>query len=82
MDTAKQHKKSKKLLFKVCHRCLRAHATEIEPERCPYCLKAFLPHGYFQHIHQQKKSARYQLFFQDTDDLDEEDLVKGLNVLW
>jgi hypothetical protein len=73
--------KAKKILFKLCHRCGHCNQGEIEPERCGGCQKAFLPLNYFEKVHQDK-SAKFQQLFEESENLEESQLIKGLYVLW
>jgi hypothetical protein len=81
MEGAEKKLSKQKILFKVCHCCGHCHETEVEPERCAKCAKAFLPLQYFEKVH-QSKTARYQSLFEASDELEEESLIKGLYVLW
>jgi hypothetical protein len=46
-----------------------------------HCEKSFLPLRYFEKIH-GRKNQQWASHFSSTEDLDEEDLIKGLFVLW
>ncbi len=70
-----------KLLIRVCHSCLKINESSIEMERCQHCKKAFLPLRYFEKIHQDQ-NEKWENHFATADQLDEEDLIKGLYVLW
>lgn len=75
-------KKSKeKLLIRTCHSCLKINESEKELERCTHCGKSFLPLRYFDKIHHEKE-AKWENYFYPTDLIEEEDLIKGLFVLW
>lgn len=46
-----------------------------------HCNKAFLPLRYFEKIHAHKE-IKFEKHFSLTEELEEEDLIKGLFVLW
>ena len=70
-----------KIMFKKCHICAHVMEASHEPERCENCRKSFLPSNYFQKIH-GKETYDYKQLFSNTDELCEEDLIKGFHVLW
>jgi Zn-finger nucleic acid-binding protein len=74
-------KSKEKLLIRACHICLRVNESSVELERCAHCKKPFLPLRYFEKIHQAKE-IKFEQHFSSADHLEEEDLVKGLFVLW
>jgi hypothetical protein len=79
----KVEKKSskEKLLIRACHACLKINESVQELERCSHCKKAFLPLHYFEKIHADKTS-KWSTHYSSSDQLEEEDLIKGLFVLW
>jgi hypothetical protein len=81
MEDTTKHFKQEKLIMRACHRC--GHCTEApqEPQRCDGCGKSFLPLNYFTKIHADKQ-ADFKGLFENSEDLSEEDLIKGLYVLW
>jgi rRNA maturation endonuclease Nob1 len=76
-----QKRVSEKLLVRACHSCAKLNEATKEVERCAHCGKAFLPLNYFEKIHALKDS-QWQNHFSAAEQLDEEDLIKGLFVLW
>lgn len=78
-DTQKSSKE--KLLIRACHSCLKLNESEKELERCAHCNKAFLPLRYFDKIHHDK-DVKWENHFYPTELIEEEDLIKGLFVLW
>jgi hypothetical protein len=70
-----------KMLIRACHTCMKITESFQEIERCSHCKKAFLPLRYFEKIH-DFKGKNWQKHFEDAHDLEEEDLIKGLFVLW
>ena len=82
MSLETEHKKiSDKTIIKKCHRCGFIMETNKEIAECPHCKKSFLPLNYFGKIH-AKNSTEFKNLFADSDELSEEDLIKGLTVLW
>lgn len=70
-----------KSLIRACHACSKLTESFQEIERCSHCDKAFLPLRYFEKIHDFKGES-WKKHFSDANDLDDEDLIKGLFVLW
>jgi hypothetical protein len=70
-----------KLLIRSCHSCLKVNESTTELERCTHCNKAFLPLRYFDKIHNSKE-AKWENYFYPTELIEEDDLIKGLFVLW
>lgn len=73
--------KKEKLLIRACHTCLKINESNKELERCMHCNKSFLPLRYFDKIHGDKE-LKWENHFYPTDLIEEEDLIKGLFVLW
>jgi len=69
------------LIIKLCHKCGHCFEGHVEPEKCGQCGKAFLPLNYFEKVH-AAKGEKFHGLFAESDDLQEEDLIKGLYVLW
>lgn len=80
---AKQKNKSHQAnkLIKVCHVCANIMESEKEIERCTKCRKSFLPINYSRYDLAQSTKA-FQELFHSCDELHEEDLVKGIHVIW
>lgn len=72
---------SGKTLFKKCHICGELMESSAEVQRCNQCKKSFLPLNYFGKIH-AKNSKEFDELFVSCDELCEEDLIKGISVLW
>lgn len=81
MNSTEKSHKQEKLIMRVCHRCGHCNQTSQEPERCQKCTKAFLPLNYFTKIH-DSKGEKFHTLFEEVEALEEEDLIKGLYVLW
>lgn len=71
----------RKLLIKKCHACGHINESSKELENCEQCRKGFLPLNYFNKIHTQGQTS-YQELFSEVEDLTEEDLIKGITVIW
>ena len=69
------------VLFKRCHLCGHISETDHELAKCLSCSKAFLPLNYYRKIHENSHTHFHELF-SFSDDLTEEDLIKGIHVLW
>lgn len=70
-----------KLLIKKCHTCGHIMESSQEIQKCTKCKKSFLPVNYFSKVHTKTQKDFDQLFAQGHE-LREEDLIKGLTVLW
>jgi len=81
MNTVKEIKKSTKVLIKKCHVCGVVSESFQETKKCGGCNKSFLPINYFSKVH-AKNSKEFDELFSFSEDLHEEDLIKGINVLW
>jgi len=68
-------------IIKKCHVCGEIIESFEEIRRCPSCKKAFLPVNYFQKC-QAKNSEEFESMFSPVEELQETDLIRGLNVLW
>lgn len=74
-------KRSKKLLIRRCHVCSEVLESYSEVEKCTECHKHFLPLNYFGKVHATNSHAFKQLF-EEASTLHEDDLIKGLFVIW
>jgi hypothetical protein len=72
---------NRKLIIRRCHCCDQVVESEVEQESCLKCGKAFLPLNYFDKIHGDQ-SQNFKDLFAHSDDLQEEDLITGIYVLW
>lgn len=70
-----------KLLIKKCHVCGHIMESAQEVQKCQKCKKSFLPSNYFAKVH-SKSQAEYEQLFADSQELHENDLIKGLTVIW
>jgi hypothetical protein len=77
----RKEKLSHVLLIKKCHCCGELNEGRREMERCQGCNKSFLPSNYFSKVH-AKNSLEYQQLFAHSHELHEDDIVKGLGVIW
>lgn len=74
-------KKSGTTIIKKCHVCGTIHESFEEVQKCKSCKKSFLPTNYFSKVH-AKNSKEFQNLFCNAEELDEQDLIFGLHVLW
>lgn len=72
---------SGKLLIKKCHVCGHVMESAQEVQKCGGCKKSFLPVNYFSKVHSRSQKD-YEQLFAASYELHEEDLIKGLTVLW
>lgn len=70
-----------KMLIRACHSCLKINESTKELERCTHCNKSFLPLRYFDKI-KSERDVNWENHFSYSDQLEEDDLIKGLFVLW
>ncbi len=70
-----------KVLLRKCHVCGEVIESVVEPKKCPSCHKSFLPLNYFSKTGANGKTD-FDNLFSETDELFEEDLIRGLYVLW
>ncbi len=74
-------KRTKKLIIRRCHLCGEVIESYSEVEKCTDCNKHFLPLNYFGKVHATNSAAYLQLF-EEASTLHEDDLIKGLFVIW
>lgn len=74
-------KVSGKTLVKRCHVCGHFMESKAEIRKCECCNKSFLPSNYFGKVH-AKNSNEFDDLYCDIEELAEEDLVKGIHVIW
>ena len=72
---------NKKSIIKKCHDCGHLSETPTEIDKCAKCNKSFLPLNYFSKIH-SKDSRDYKHLFSHAEEIHEEDLIRGLMVIW
>lgn len=82
MEVKKAKREYKKVLIRKCHKCGKIGESVIELKNCPSCKKAFLPLNYFEKVHAHGGQRQYESLFAHCDDLEEEELIKGLQVIW
>jgi len=68
-------------LIKKCHMCGFISESFIEIQKCTACNKAFMPLNYFNKVH-NTQSFQFNELFSPSDELTEEDIIKGIYVLW
>jgi hypothetical protein len=72
---------TRKQVIKKCHVCGCLNESNREVEKCSSCQKPFLPMNYFGKVH-AKNSAEFKQLFANASELHEEDMIKGLTVIW
>ncbi len=70
-----------KSLITKCHVCGHIMESETEIKKCSKCKKSFMPLNYFTKIH-AKNSKEFSKLFVKSNELKEEDLITGIQVLW
>jgi len=70
-----------KIIIKKCHVCGEMIESGKEAQKCPKCKKSFLPSNYFNKVH-AKNNFEFDNLFSSSDELHEDDLIKGISVLW
>lgn len=74
-------KKHSRVIIRKCHVCGQVVEAPKEQDKCCGCGKSFLPLNYFDKIHGDKTQKLEELYA-DVDELQEEDLITGIYVLW
>lgn len=69
------------VIIKRCHKCGQMMESPKELMRCIRCGKSFLPSNYFSKVH-AKNSSDFENLFAEATELHEDDLVKGISLLW
>ena len=69
------------VIVKKCHVCGHINEGEEEMKQCGHCKKSFLPLNYFGKIHNGSSEGLAQLFCR-AHELTEDDIIRGLYVLW
>jgi hypothetical protein len=68
-------------VIRKCHHCGEILESNKEIEKCSCCKKSFLPSNYFGKVH-AKNSREYQDLYLDAAELQSDDLIRGISVLW
>lgn len=77
----KDQQKKSKIIIRKCHMCGHIMGQEKEPQKCEQCKKSFLPFNYFSKIH-SKSNSDYEKLYSYGHEIHEEEMVKGLTVIW
>ena len=72
---------SNKTIIKKCHICGHIMESKVEIKKCDKCKKSFLPTNYFGKV-RAKNTEEFNNQFNHSDELHEDDLIKGINVIW
>jgi hypothetical protein len=70
-----------KLIMRKCHVCSHINESAAELEKCTSCAKSFMPLNYFDKIHNHDE-GRFEELFAHGHEITDEDIIKGLFVLW
>ena len=70
-----------KVLIKKCHMCGQLTEAHMEQEKCLSCGKSFMPLNYFEKVHEHQEN-KFRDLFAECHELHEDDLIKGLYVIW
>jgi hypothetical protein len=73
--------KKTKMIIRKCHCCSKLTESAAEVEKCLSCGKSFLPLNYFAKIHGNDE-YKFDELWAKGHELEEEDLIKGLFVIW
>lgn len=79
MNAELEHK-AKKMIVRKCHKCGQLVEAPKEQEACACCGKSFLPLNYFDKVHDH--SGNVGELYANSEEIDEESLVKGIFVIW
>ena len=80
-DQMTENKKNDQVYIKKCHMCGEIMESKSEIKKCCKCHKSFLPTNYFFQV-TPKTTLEFDQLFKNSKDLNEEDLIKGINVIW
>lgn len=75
-------KKSKVNLIKLCHYCNKINESTRELQRCNHCTKSFMPLNYLLQMKEQNSTKFFNELYNECKDLNDEDLIKGLYLIW
>lgn len=81
MKNITKQKQQEKSIIRKCHCCGQLIESHTESNKCISCGKSFLPLNYFQKVHDDRDYEFKDLFCEGYE-LHEDDLIKGLYVLW
>lgn len=81
MKVTIEAKESSSKIIKKCHVCGHLMESKKEIEKCDSCHKPFLPMNYFGKVH-AKSSTEFKQLFSKASELHEDEMIRGLTVLW
>ena len=81
MEELSRTKSSGKTIIKKCYMCGTVMEGIQEQKKCSGCKKSFLPSNYFGKVH-AKNEKEFDSLFSHCDEIHEEDLIKGISVIW
>ena len=80
MKTSFTKAQLEKTIIKKCHVCGHVMEGKQEIHRCDKCQKSFLPTNY--HAKTKGLHKDFNSLFSPIEELNEQDVVKGLSVIW
>lgn len=69
------------IIIRKCHICGTVMESSEELRKCTSCNKSFLPLNYFRKVHAPNEESFFEMFLPGSE-LVEEDLIRGIYVLW
>ena len=81
MKTSYENGMGPQRIIKKCHLCGHLIESTSEVKQCPNCHKSFLPSNYLEKV-RAKNAKDFKSLYSTIDEMHEEDLVKGIHVLW
>jgi len=83
MKTTVERRKKSVNIIKRCHCCGQVTESATEIDKCVSCGKSFLPLNYFSKVHDHEgKKYEFKDLYAEGHELEEDDLIIGLYVLW
>lgn len=83
MKTSVVTRKKSMKIIKRCHVCGQITESSSEIDKCVSCGKSFLPLNYFSKVHDHEgKQYNFKDLYAEGHELEQEDLIIGLYVLW
>lgn len=81
MEKIPANHKEEKVIIRKCHHCGQVTESHTEVNKCVKCQKSFLPLNYFEKVHASSQKD-YQNLFAESHEIEDNDLIKGIFVLW
>lgn len=81
IEVTKKTSKNASMIIKLCHICGHLNESYVEVKKCSQCNKSYLPINYF-HKGFDIYNGSYDDLYLEIKDLDEDDLIRGIHVIW